>query len=467
MSRPSVLLLLGALLLVYAATADASSRRNVLFIVTDDMNNDLGCYGHPVVKTPALDRLAERGMRFDRAYCQVPLCNPSRVSFLSGRRPETTRVFTLRTPTRAFLPDTVMLPEHFRKQGYFTAQVGKIFHTGDGHEDPRSWDVEIREFGKFPPPDAIHKREEVESQRRKSMYWAILKSTDADTPDGFVARKAIALMEETSRAGKSFFLGVGFRRPHSPYAAPKKYFDLYPPASVPLAEPPPPNFQLLESARNFPPRLTPLSEHESRGLVAAYYACNSFVDAQVKVLLEALDRLNLWRNTVVVFVSDHGYHLGDHGGLWHKNSLFDVSARVPLLVYAPGMLGAGKTSGRIVELVDLYPTLTELCGLPASEGLEGLSFAPLLDAPERPWKEGAYSVASRAEDPADNGRSHKFLGRSVRTERWRYTEWDAGRKGVELYDHETDSAEVANLARHPEHMETVRRLRKLLRSGTP
>lgn len=437
-----------------------------MFIVADDLNTALGCYGHPVVQTPHLDRLAARGLLFERAYCQNPLCQPSRVSFLSGLRPETTRVWTLETPTRQYIGDAVMLPELFRKSGWFSAHAGKIFHTGEECEDPRSWDEELREFGKSPPPEEVLQSGRSQGPQGHSFDWMILRTADAQTPDGIVARKTVEWMERCSREGKPFFLGLGFRRPHAPYAAPKKYFDLYPPERMPLPKTSPEEFQrLLPAAVNYEPPPRPLSDAEVRQYLSAYYACVSFMDAQLGVVLDALDRLQLWERTIVVFLSDNGYHLGDHGGLWHKNSLFEESARVPLFVATPGMRTAGKRSERLVELVDVYPTLAELCGLQAPPNLEGTSFAPLLQQPGRAWKRGAFTMVGRGRDRIGASKEILFTGTSVRTERWRYTEWDKGRQGTELYDERRDPREVRNLAGQPRYRRTQAELQQLLRGG--
>lgn len=438
---------------------------NVLFIVADDLNNDLGCYGHSIVKSPNIDRLGARAVRFDRAYCQYPVCNPSRTSFLSGQRPDSTGVVDNVTPPRAVLKDTVMLPEYFRRNGYRTFKVGKIFHTGNDFEDPRSWDTDIRETAqaKNPPPTQI--------LHETGARGIMLKANDQDTWDGLVARKAVELMEKAAGAGQPFFVAAGFRRPHAPYIAPEKYFALYDP--VQLKPRPGPiehlaaiprlalTYQIGEAA--FP------KEKEAGETMAAYYASISFMDAQVGVLLDALDRLKLWDRTVVVFFGDHGYHLGEHGGLWHKMTLFEESARVPLLVAAPGKK-SGVVSPRLVELVDLYPTLADLCGLKRPSGLEGTSFVPLLESPSRDWKKAAFTVAARGRlEGGQQGAlgSRKLdpneLGRSVRTERFRYTEWPDG--NVELYDHDADPHEYVNLAKEPSHAKESKELKKLLRVG--
>jgi uncharacterized sulfatase len=449
---------------VYVAAAAPAGKLNVLFIVADDMNNHLGCYGYDV-QTPAIDELARRGMRFDRAYCQVPVCNPSRVSFLSGLRPDKTQVYTLLTHTREHLGDWTMLPEYFRKNGYFTAQIGKIYHTEDGFEDPRSWDVEIREFGKRPGEDEIIKWDEPGGAGQHTNDWAWLKTPDEKTPDGIVARRAVEIMKKAAKRERPFFLGIGFRRPHAPYAAPKKYFELYPPDSVkpPEAGPSGHFASLLPAAVNHPPRSRSLSERDQRELKAAYHACTSYVDAQIKVVLDAVSELDEWDNTVIVLLGDHGYHLGEHGGLWHKMSLFEESARVPLVIYAPGMKSAGQPCEHLVELIDLYPTLVSLCSLPTREGLDGIDLSPQLDDPSIPTKDAAYTLTTRDDSPAkEHAKAMSFQGRSVRTDRWRYTEWDGGKRGVELYDHDNDPHEWKNIAADAQHADVVRELHELL-----
>jgi uncharacterized sulfatase len=446
----------------------ASERKdtNVLFVVSDDLNNALGCYGHPMVRTPNMERLAKQGVLFERAYCQYSLCQPSRASFLSGLRPETTRVWTLETPTRQYVDDAIFLPELFRRNGYFAAHAGKVYHTGDTCEDPRSWDEELRESGKNPPKDEVIRSSHSNGPKGHTFEWDILKTGDSETPDGIAARKTVEWMEKAARERTPFFLGAGFRRPHAPYAAPKKYFDLYPPEEMPLPKSSPGDFRrVLPAALNHDPPDKPLSNDEIRQFLAAYFACATFVDAQLGVLLDAMDRLKLWDNTVVVFFGDNGYHLGEHGGLWHKNSLYEESARIPLIVAAPGRRGAGRRSSRLVELVDLYPTLGDLCGLKTPAALEGSSFVALLDHPDRPWKSGAFTMQGRGRERTEAAKDIEFIGKSVRTERWRYTEWDEGRQGVELYDHDSDPAELTNLANDPKFTKTRAELRELLQRG--
>jgi iduronate 2-sulfatase len=437
--------------------AVAAEHLNVLLICVDDMNNDLACYGQPLVKSPHIDRLAKRGVRFDRAYCQYPLCNPSRVSMLSGLRPDTTRVMDLETPPRTYLADVVFLPQYFRKNGYHTAHVGKVFHTGPAFEDPPSWDVEIRERGKTPPEAAVIRGKKFDRPVNYKMQWNELNSSDEETPDGVVARTSSVMLVQLAAEEKPFFLAVGFRRPHQPYAAPKAYFDLYPPEAIPPLDEPPDHLKRIPAlALTYPVGRPNVAQRDRRQVVAAYYACISFVDAQVGLLMQALDELGLWRNTVVVFYSDHGYHLGEHGGLWHKMTLFEQSARVPMIVVAPAAAGNGRACDRPVELIDVYPTLVDLCGLPPVKGLEGRSLRPLLEDPDADWKQAAYTQLRRDD----------VMGRSVRTARWRYTEWDDGRQGAELYDHDADPHEYSNLAGAPKWAAEQSRLRALLRASS-
>jgi uncharacterized sulfatase len=443
-----------------AAAPAGDQRLNVLFIVADDLNTSLGCYGNPVVKTPNIDRLAARGVRFDRAYVQVPLCNPSRVSFLSGFRPDRTGVHDLKTETRAQLKNHVFLPQYFRNSGYYAAMVGKVYHTGDGFEDPASWDREIREWGKSPKPEEIITGFDAKGlpwRTDHSWAWHKLNVSDAQTPDGMVARQAVEIIETKRPANQPFFVAVGFRRPHSPYAAPAAYFDPYPIDKMRLPEEPPEHLKSIpRAALTYDPDKPRVPPDRAREVIAAYYACVSFVDAQVGVLMEALDRNQLWDKTVVVFIGDHGYHLGEHGNMWHKQSNFEESARAPMIIAAPRR----KTNAvalRPVEFLDLYPTLVDVAGLPVpSLGLQGVSLAPLLDDPKREWNRPAFTQIQRV----------GFTGRSVRTARWRYIEWDDGRQGVQLYDHDRDPKEYVNLAQDPRHAETVRQLKNLLRSPT-
>ena len=446
------------------AAVGAEDRPNVLFIAVDDMNNDLGCYGHPLVKSPNIDRLAARGVRFDRAYCQFPLCSPSRVSLLTGLRPDTTRIFELQTDFRkSTLPDVVTLPQMFMRNGYYVARVGKIFHYGnpgqigtDGLDDPASWQRRINPRGRDKDEEGMITNHTPARGLGSALCFMAAEGTDEEQTDGKVAAEAIRLMEEN--ASRPFFVAAGFYRPHCPYIAPKSYFDLYPLDRITFPnEPAGHSKTLLEAAiastRPYP--VFGVSSEQAREAKRAYYAAISFVDAQVGKLLDAVDRLKLSDRTIIVFWSDHGYLVGEHG-LWMKQSLFEQSARVPLIIAAPGK-AKGKASPRTVELVDLYPTLADLAGLKAPADLHGTSLERLLDDPGAEWKQPAFTQVVRG----------GFPGHSVRTERWRYTEWDNGKQGVELYDHDADPQEYRNLANDPAYTAVVAELKSVVRKNWP
>jgi uncharacterized sulfatase len=466
-TRHALLLTVVALLLVPRLDAQtrAPQRPNVLLIMADDLNNDLGAFGHPTVKTPHLDRLAARGVRFDRAYNQFPLCNPSRVSLLTGLRPDTTRIYDLQTPVRATLPDVVTLPQLFQKNGYFAARVGKIYHYGNpgqigtsGLDDPASWDLVVN-------PAGIDKDEESQltnyTPKRglgSSLSFLASPAGDDEHTDGKVANDTIALLEK--HKDRPFFLAAGFYRPHCPFIAPKKYFDMYPLDRMPLRASRRPAPDAVPAALRFtnPPNWD-LTDDQQREVIRAYYASISFLDANVGRLLDALDRLRLSDNTIVVFMSDHGYNLGEHGE-WMKQSLYEPSARGPLVIAAPGK-AKGRPSPRIVEFVDLYPTLAELARLAPPAGLEGRSLVPLLGNPSARWDHPAFTQVRRG------GAANAFMGYSVRTERWRYTEWEDGKRGAELYDEKGDPDELRNLASLPEHRAVVGEMKKLLQRVRP
>jgi iduronate 2-sulfatase len=450
-----LLLLAGASFIVSALTA-AEPRWNILHIISDDLRDSLGCYGNPVVKSPNIDRLAARGMRFDRAYCNYPVCNPSRASFMSGLRPETIGVLDNVTPTRAHQRDHVFLPELFRRNGYRTIKVGKIYHTGDAFEDPRSWDTDIREneTAKSPPEKQI--------LRRQGPDGIVLRAKDEDTWEGIVARRAVALMEEAAQGAKPFYVAAGFRMPHRPYIAPEKYFALYNPDELsPRPGPAGHMDRLPKQALTYQVGGKKFPDTRPGDTIAAYYAAISYMDAQVGVILAALDRLKLWDRTIVVFQSDHGYHLGEHGGLWHKMTLFEETTRVPMIVAVPGKK-PGASLG-LVEAVDLYPTLAGLCGLSAPKNLEGTNFAPLLDDPARPWKRAVFTVVTRASGADQNVGSPSQLGRTVFDGRWRYAVWPDGT--AQLHDHHHDPFEYENLVSAPNGRSHLERMKQMLAAG--
>ncbi|QEL16345.1 sulfatase [Limnoglobus roseus] len=453
-----------ALILVTATSAadPPAKKPNVLYIAADDLNARLGCYGDPLAKTPNLDKLAAAGVRFDRAYCQYPLCNPSRSSLLSGKRPATTRVYNNGVVARAHVgKDAVFLPELFRNNGYFTARVGKIAHHA--HEDQVTWDVS--EHPRGPNGENLMSKAyaavEGTGIGEFSLGWKATDTKDEDEPDGVVATRVIELLEQSQKSGKPFFLAAGFYRPHLPFVAPKKYFDLYPLDRVKLPAEPPEHLKFIPklafNANPTPAKGEVYTDVQKREAVRAYLASISFMDAQVGRLLAALDRLKLADDTVVVFFGDHGFHLGEHGGLFRKMSLFEESARVPLILRVPGKK-PGVTS-RLVELVDLYPTLADLAGLTPPTDLEGTSAVPLLDDPKRAWKTAAFTTVTRR----TAGATEPVFGQSVRTERYRYNAWGDGT--AELYDHDADPHEYANLAADPKHAATVAELKKLLAGG--
>lgn len=438
-----------------AAQAQEKSRKmNVLIISVDDLNTSIGCYGHPLVKTPNIDRLAKRGMKFERAYCQYPLCNPSRTSFMSGRRPDTTKIVDNTTPPRTTLGDVAFLNEFFSRNGYFTGRIGKILHGAFANAS--KWDVD-EEPNKTKKKVAKETDEATALEQKKKaqqggikITWKATDNKDEDEIDGMTARRIAQLLEKNK--DKPFFLAAGFHKPHLPFNAPKKYFDRYPPEKITLPKEP------ADVRKGVPDKAftktegdDKMTDLEKKQAIAAYYACVSFMDAQVGVILDTMDRLDLWDSTIVIFMSDHGFHLAEHGGLWRKMTLFEESARVPLIVAAPGLKG-GQNCSRLVELVDLYPTLSEMCKLPAQKELEGTSFAPLLRDPNQAWKKGAFTVVQRG----------KMLGRTVVTERYRYTEWG---EGAELYDHQADPRELTNLAVSESHRQTLADMRKLLAGG--
>jgi uncharacterized sulfatase len=429
--------------------AEPSRKLNVLLIVVDDLNTDLGCYGHRVVQSPHIDRLAARGMRFERAYCQYALCAPSRWSFLSGLRPETTGIFEFQTLLRDKIPDVVFLPQLFRQNGYYTAGMGKVFHDMRQSDADRSWDFYQDRMGDDPHEAAAVKKRYSYREGERPFEWTRLDGPEDKTRDGITARRIARLMEEKTGEGKPFFLAAGFHKPHLPWTAPGKYFDLYPVERIPRPQEPPlrdiPAIALMTELTGNP---APRSRTEA---MSAYYACISFMDAQVGVLLETVDRLKLWDNTVVQLFSDHGYHLGDHNGLWAKLTNFEQAAHSPLLIAAPGY-GKGKACARLVEFVDIFPTVAELCALAKPARLEGQSLVPLLRQVDARWDKPARTMVHHKD----------VVGKSVRSERWRYTEWDGGKKGVELYDHERDVGEYHNLAGDPSYADTVAEMKRLL-----
>jgi choline-sulfatase len=459
--RPILPSVLAISLLAWASAAGQASRPNVLFLIADDLNNDLGVYGAPV-RSPNIDRLAARGVKFDRVYTQYPLCSPSRSSFLTGRRPNASGVLTNPTAANPMSPhfreklgNAPTLPQLFRTNGWFTARVGKLYHYGvpntigtGGLDDYPSWDLAINPRGR---DRELHDRifSLRPGQFGGTVSWLADEGPDAEHTDEIGAAEAVRLLERFKRTGESFFLAVGFYRPHTPYVAPKRYFDMYPRDRIELPVPSKADVSRTPEAayRSALKEQDAMTDDQRREATQAYRASITFMDEQAGRVLDALDRLGLSNNTIVVFTSDHGYHLGDHG-LWQKMSLFERVARVPLIIAAPGARARGATARGLAELVDLYPTLGDLAGLKAQTPLDGTSLAPMLQDPSAVVKDAAFTQVRN--------------GYAVRTDRWRYIEWAEGAQGRQLYDMEKDPAETTNLAGEPAHAATVNELRARL-----
>ncbi len=478
-------------LLGSAGAAPVTPKPNVLFIAVDDLRPELGCYGKTQVRSPNIDRLAARAVVFNRAYCQYASCCPSRSSLLTGLRPDATGVFGNNTHFRKKLPDVVTLPQQFKEHGYVTRSLGKIFHgafetayVGTAFHDPRSWSAPawLGSPRYYFTPDGIAAAREVYGRKFKKSgselegwtteFVQALTTEAPDVPDstlydGQMTQRAIATLGELK--GRPFFLAVGYTKPHLPFVAPKKYWDLYDrarfalpdPASAPKDAPPvalPPWGELRGQYTDIP-RQGPLSEAKTRELIHGYHACVSYVDAQIGRLLGEIDRLDLRKNTIIVLWGDHGWHLGEQNH-WAKQTAFEMAARVPLIVSAPGQKSAGMKTNALVEFVDVYPTLCELAGLPLPENLEGISFVPLLNAPDKPWKTAAFTQVVHG----------AVMGDSVRTTRYRFTRWHpiktpSETTALELYDLGADPAERENIAARPEYAALVRKLSAMLEAG--
>ena len=469
-SITACLLFLALVGCVHANEAPENRKLNVLFLIADDLNRHLPCYGHDEVIAPNVARLAKRAVRFDRAYCQYPVCSPSRVSFLSGRRPERTGMFGNNDASRTpLLQDAVFLPEHFRQHGYFTARFGKVFHIG--RDVSECWDVseegstgtkpvyqpqEVEKLGLASKVVATHR---LEGGGGEGASYAILSGDDDSLIDVRNARRTAELVKQKSKGPQPFFIACGFRRPHLPHIAPQRYFDMYPVANMPLP---------AKTIANLPvPMISglngPVNADDHREALRGYLACVSFMDAQLGIVLDAIDESNQWDRTIIVLIGDHGYLLGDRGGWWGKNVLYEDSAATTLLIAAPDSIAItagrdtlvptlnstranssfGISCKRVVEFVDLYPTLATLCGLPTPNGLDGRDLSPLLRDPNREWNHPAFTMMAAKGTPA---------GLAVSTERYRYLEHDDGR--AELFDLQTDPGEcrsVLNDAAHAAH----------------
>ncbi len=479
MHRMAVLIWLMAIGAILSRSSDASKtvKPNVLLIAIDDLRPALGCYGDEVAVTPNIDRLASRGTVFKRAYCQQAVCSPSRLSLLTGRRPDTIRVWDLGTHFRAALPDVVTLPQHFKKHGYHTQSIGKIFHgSGKPSKDPPSWSVEPQ-YDSVRDPKLRYALPK--NLQGKGLKRAAAESADvADNTylDGIVCDTAISTLGALKKSKRPFFLAVGFRKPHLPFCAPRKYWSFYDRAKIPLPtsdrhpqdapELATRSWNELEGYTDIP-NDGKLTTEKVRELRHGYYACVSYVDALVGRLLDELTKLKLAENTVVVLWGDHGLHLGEQG-LWTKANNYELSTRVPLIVSVPEQSKTGA-SNAFVEFVDVYPTMADICGLDAPDGVEGVSFKPLLSHPDQVWKEAVFSQYPRART-GNRHRSHgDIMGYAMRTRRYRYVEWREwdSKKIVarELYDHESDDEETRNIANDSKYGDAIQVLAGTLDFG--
>ena len=454
-----------------ALRAAEAPKPNILFIAVDDLRPELGCYGVDAIKSPNIDRIAAKGVTFRHAYCQQAVCSPSRTSLMTGARPDTTKVWDLVTHFRDALPNVVTLPEHFKQHGYFVQGMGKIYHPS--LDDEKSWSVPWQTPKAVDYALADPKARKLTDARAKNGKGAKGPVSEAaDVPDdtykdGKVADLAVATLRQLKAQAKPFFLAVGFAKPHLPFVAPKKYWDLYDPAKLKPAT----NTQHPTGAPEYalagtdevlnylgtPPGVT---EEFGRHLKHGYYAAVSYTDAQIGKVLDELERSGLAPNTIIVLWGDHGWKLGEHGE-WAKHTNVENDTNAPLLLSVPGMKSAGSRSDALVEFVDVYPTLSELAGLPLPGHLEGASFRPVLENPKRKWKPAAFSQYPRGK---------RLMGYSMRTERYRFTVW-VGRQdhsvidAIELYDHQTDPQENTNIAKASGNEDLVKRLMAQWRQG--
>jgi iduronate 2-sulfatase len=439
------------------ATQPATERLNVLFIAVDDLRPELGTYGAPVV-TPNIDRLAAAGLRFDRAYTQAAACAASRAAMLTGTYPHTSGVYLMRPSLGQANPDLATMPQLFKDAGYETIEIGKFAHKrGD---TPGAWSRK-RWMPEWHPPEYYEPQNRRHTGRRKRPRGPVTEGAEVSDDTYLDGKLAAHAVEELRRLkDRTFFLAVGFVRPHLPFNCPRRYWDLYDrwnnavPDTISADRVPKQQWH-----NNYEPALyaggRPIDQVVGRQLLHGYRACVSYIDAQVGLLLDELDRLGLSERTLVLLWGDNGWHLGEHG-LWGKNTALDVALRIPLIVRLPGFTD-GESTAALVETVDILPTLCELTGIPVPDQVEGTSFVPLLEDPKGPGKPAVFGWCQRV----------RFSGQTVRTARYRLVRWVP--KGnpqrpldVELYDHENDPNEYVNLARLPERAETVQQLNGLL-----
>jgi iduronate 2-sulfatase len=477
--RKVIILVILAFVLV--ARAAATERPNILLICVDDLKPMLGCYGDATIKSPNIDRLAARGIQFNRAYCNQAVCAPSRNALLTGLRPQTIGIYDLDTNFRKAVPDAVTLPQYFQKNGYRTEGLGKVYHSGHGNYDDAAswsvphWDANIVHYALEENRNAnarsreaalfANKRGEEAKKLPRGPAWESADVPDNKYPDGLLAEEAIRRLKRAAKSPDTpFFIAVGFLKPHLPFCAPKKYWDMYNPASFKLAErrtPPegaPPFAKTTwGELRNYAdmPEKGPVSDETARKLIHGYHAAVSFTDAQIGKVLAVVDSTGLAKNTIIVLWGDHGWHLGDHG-MWCKHTNYEEATHIPLIIAAPGVTPRiGQTTLALVESVDIYPTLCDLAGLPVPKKLDGSSFSDILRHPGIARDSPIFHVYPRG----------KRLGRAVRTARYRLVEWKepgASRDEavLELYDYQSDPGENRNLV--DDKPEVVRELRAIL-----
>jgi len=471
------------LLALICGPAAAGEKLNVLFLVSDDMRPQLGCYGDKLVKSPNLDRLAAAGTVFQRAYCQQALCSPSRISLLSGRHPWTTKIYEIGPFLRETMPDIVTLPQHFKNQGYYTRSLGKVYHVGI--DDPASW-CQPPWHSKAPRQGPVGRAAvqkclaNLKAQGQKppakgkgALFYAgpafeAPDCADDDLLDGDTTREAlVALRELAAKPEQPFFLGVGFANPHVPWVAPKKYWDLYRDQDIRL----PDNQFVPKDAPAFAarsgddfywygnvPQDRKITPEFGRDCLHGYLAAITYVDHCIGRVLDEVERLKLRDKTVIIFWGDHGYYMGEHGWWGGKHNNYEGATNAPLIISVPGQKTAGRPSPALVEFVDIYPSLVELCGLPPSTGLEGTSFVPLLSDPQRAWKKAVFSEYPKGGN----------LGTAMRTDRYRYVEW-RNKQGElvaqELYDHQADPQENQNIAGRAEQAAVLKELAAQMKAG--
>lgn len=451
----------------------SKNKQNVLFIAIDDLRPQLNCYGYDSIISPNMDALAKSGILFENAYCQQAVCAPSRCNVLSGCRPDTTKVYDLQTPLKESMPDVLTLPQHFKNNGYETISIGKIYHHEN--EDPKGWSKEpYHATGDWQgrgylTDEAMEQAMKDKSGRGVGHAYESADVKDDDYQDGKNLCKAVEELNRLKNSDKPFFLAFGLHKPHLPFNAPKKYWDMYKAEEIQLANnnfAPEnvtpysiPNYGELRQYFDIP-NSEAIDDDLALKLIHGYCACITYIDTLIGRLLEELERLKLRENTIILLWGDHGWKLGEHGS-WSKHTNFEIDTRSPLIVSAPHMKNANVKTNALVEFVDIYPTLADLCDLEIPAHIEGISFKPIIDNPEKPWKKAAFSQFPR--------KQHNVMGYAIRTKDFRYVEWKINGtnevKAKELYDHRQNHDENVNVAGKPEYREQENKMVGILNNG--